>query len=194
MRSRRLACLLLGLWLGAGLLMAWVEAENRRSVDRLLAQPTPGLLLQFKVVQRQPATQLLRYLAAEQDRFWLETWETIQLFLGALFFFFLLFATKQGKFSLALALLMLLIVAAQRFGLTPEIVSRGRVADFAASLSRRDRVQSQVLEYAYLMTDLAKYTLGLILGGLLIWPHGRSVDAGQEIYQVDKANHRHINR
>src|ERR1035438_7375562 len=35
MHSRRLACLLLGLWFGGGAFMQWISTENYRAVDRL---------------------------------------------------------------------------------------------------------------------------------------------------------------
>jgi len=195
MRSRRLACLILGSWLGAGLLMAWASAESSRSVDRLLAQPNPLAAVEIRNAGRAPVTELLRYQVAELNRSYAETWEWAQLCLGTFFFFFLLFGTTQGKASLALALLMFLVVAAQRLLLTPEIVSMGRALDFAASYSSPDRNQLQVLHYGYTLTELAKLALGLTLAGLLTWQRsGRSLDAGKQVNPVDKANHRHVDR
>jgi hypothetical protein len=194
MRSRRLACLFLGIWIGAGLLMAWARWTNTSSVDRLLSRPAASLVVQLKALDRQEATLVLRHLTAEQNRFWLENWGALELLVGALFFFFLLFGTRQGKAGLALALLMLLIVAGQRLVLTPEIVGRGRVLDFAVAVSRRDKVPLDVLGYAYVLADLVKYGIGLILAGVLIWPHGRSLDTGQQLHMVDKTDHGHVNR
>jgi hypothetical protein len=195
MRARRIACLLLGLWMGAGLLMAWVALENSRSVDRVLARGDPAVLLQFKTMDRTQATLLLRHVASEQGSYLRETWETTQLFLAAFLFFFLLFGTDQGKFSLALGLALFLIVASQRLGLTPEIVARIRALDFGAVVSRRDQLQLHVLEYAYNLSELVKGVVGLVLAGMLIWPRGgRSLDAGEKFHVVDKADHRHINR
>jgi len=195
MRSRRLACLILGLWLGGGLLMAWVTAESSRSVDRLLSQPNPLAAVETRNAGRAPITELMRYQAAELSRAYRETWEWAQLCLGAFFFFFLLFGTTQGKASLALALLLFLVVAAQRLLLTPQIAAMGRSLDFAASAASVDRNQLRVLRYGYTLTELAKLMLGLTLAGLLTWQRsGRSLDAGQQVNAVDKANHRHVDR
>ncbi len=195
MTSRRMACLLLGLWMGAGVLMAWVATQNLRSVDRLAAHPDLAAALQLKSLGANQTLPLLRYLASEQTRNNLQTWGSVQLFVSSFFFFFLLFGTNQGKFSLALALLMALIAFSQRLFLIPEILSRGRAIDFVAQAPVYQQTQLDVLHYAYSLTEVVKGGLGLLLAGILIWrTGGRSLNAGQEVQMVDKADHRHVNR
>src|SRR5450755_3153501 len=126
MHSRRFACLLLGIWLAGGAFLQWISTENYRGVDRLLDAPNPVASLQFHTLGLVASRLLLRYQVAEQTRFYFESWETLQLMLGTFFFFFLLFGTREDKFSLLMALLMLLAVAVQRFYLTPEIHAFGR--------------------------------------------------------------------
>src|SRR5215831_6530704 len=99
MHSRRLACLILGLWLAGGMFMAWVATENFRSVDRLMDSPNPMASLEFRTLGPQASRLLLRYAASEQNRYFFETWETVQILLGVLFFFFLLFGTHEDKLS-----------------------------------------------------------------------------------------------
>src|ERR1039458_388059 len=182
MSSRRMACLLLGLWLGAGVLMAWVATQDLRSADRLAAHPDLAAALQLKSLGANRPLPFLRYLAAEQTRYNLETWGTVQLFVGSFFFFFLLFGTNQGKFSLTLALLMALIAFGQRLVLIPEILSRGRAMDFLAQIPVRQQTQLNVLHYAYSLSEAVKGGLGLILAGILIWRKGdRSLNARQEV-------------
>ena len=194
MRARRIACLILGLWMGAGLMMAWLAAQNVRMADQLMALPNAAASLQFKSVGHAQSALLLRYLAAEQTRSEYEIWETVQLFLSAFFFFFLLFGTSQGKFTLGIALLLFLIVAFQRFAVTPQITGMGRALDFGAVASRREQAQYEVLRYGYLLSEAVKCGLGLVIGVALFWSSGRSLDSGQEIHMIDKADHRHINR
>src|ERR1039458_7055732 len=79
MSCRRMACLLLGLWLGAGLLMAWVATQDLGSADRLAAHPDLAAAVQLKSLGANQTLPLLRYLAAEQTRNNLETWGTVQL-------------------------------------------------------------------------------------------------------------------
>ena len=195
MSSRRMACLLLGLWLGAGVLMAWVATQDLGSADRLTAHPDLAAALQLKSPGANQARPLLHYLAAEQTRNNLQTWGSVQLFVGSFFFFFLLFGTNQGKVSLALALLMALIAFGQRLFLIPEILSRGRAMDFMAQIPANQQTQLGVMHYAYSLTEVVKGGLGLILAGILIWRTGvQSLNAGQEVQMVDKADHRHVNR
>jgi hypothetical protein len=181
MNSRRLACFLLGVWMGAGLLMAWVAAESFGSVDRLLARPHPVATAQFKALGRPEARLLLRYQVAEQNRWNFETWEVVQIIAGALFFFFVLFATKENKFALSLILLMIACVVVERFMLTPAMVSLGRLIDYVPpDAPSGDRTQFWVMHSWYWGVELVKWLLGLALGARLTSRRsGRSGDARQ---------------
>src|SRR5690242_11769627 len=106
MRSRRLACFLLAVWITGGVFMAWVATENFRSVDRLIGNANPLATMEFRTLGVDASRNLLRYQVSEQNRFYFETWEIAQLLLGLFFFFFLLFCTREGKYSLLVALLM----------------------------------------------------------------------------------------
>src|SRR5579863_5772905 len=91
MHTRRFACLLLGIWFAGGVFMQWISTQNYRVADRLLDQPNPAASLEFKVLGPAATRQLLRYQVAEENRYYFEAWETVQVMLGAFFFFFLLF-------------------------------------------------------------------------------------------------------
>jgi hypothetical protein len=193
---RRIASFLLGLWLGGGLLMAWIAIEGFRSVDQLLAAPSPVVGIQIKALGPGGARALLRYQAAEQNRRYFETWEVVQLILATGFLSFLLFGSHEGKFSLLLLLLMFLITAAQRFLMTPELSALGRTFDFIpADMPSVERNRFWMLHSLYTGSEILKWGLGLVLGVLLVFHRpGRSPDAGHEFDVIDKANHRHINR
>jgi len=194
MNTRRLACFLLGIWMGGGLLMVWVAAESFSSVDRLLARPHPVATAQFKALGRADARLLLRYQVSEQNRWYFENWEVMQIVLGALFFFFMLFATREKKFALSLVLLMIGAVLVQRFLLTPGMISLGRMIDFVPpEAPSGERTQFWVLHSWYWGVELGKSALGLALAARLISHRSaRSGNARQEFNMVDKANHRHV--
>jgi hypothetical protein len=196
MHYRRMASLLLGLWLGGGLLTAWFAIESFRSVDRLLSAPGPVVAIQIRALGPGGARALLRYQAAEQNRSFFQTWEFLQLIWGVGFFSFLLFGSTEGKFSLLLLLLMLLIVAAQRFFMTPELSSLGRTFDFIpADVPSVERNRFWMLHSIYTGSEILKWGLGLVLGARLIFHRERrSMDTGHQFDVIDKANHRHINR
>ena len=63
--------------MGGALLMAWIAAEGFSSVDRVLARPHSTATLQFKALGRADARLLLRYQVAEQNRGYLEKWESV---------------------------------------------------------------------------------------------------------------------
>ena len=94
MHSRRLACFILGLWLGGGLLVAWAAADSFRAVDRLFTDASPEARLQLRTLGPSART-LLRYEVAERNRALFHTWERVQLVGGILFFFYLLFAQES---------------------------------------------------------------------------------------------------
>ena len=198
MHSRRLACFLLALWLGGGVFLAFVTRQNLRAVDRLLDQPNPVLLVQFKPMGLAAARMLLHHMAGEQNRFYYETWELAQIVLGTFFFFFLLFGTREDKYSLAIPLLMLLITVAQRFVLSPEMIALGRLTDFLPdNVHSADRIKLLVAEAGYSVAELAKGGLGLILAIRLIfanWWRASTGNVRQELDLVDKANYGHVNR
>ena len=176
--------------------MAWIGIETFRSVDRLLAAPGPVVAIQIKALGPGGARALLRYQAAEQNRSFFETWEFLELILGIGFFSFLLFGSNEGKFSLLLLLIMFLIVAVQRFFMTPELSSLGRTFDFIpADVPSVERNRFWMLLSMYTGSEVLKFGLGLVLGARLIFHRERrSMDAGHEFDVIDKANHRHINR
>ena len=195
MHSRRVACFFLGIWLGAAILMAWVASENFRSVDRLLSRPSPAALLSIKTLGPAGARMLLRYQIAEYNRWLFEAWGTIQLIGGAAFFLFLLFGTREGKYPLILVLVMLAIVVVQLFLLTPALISLGRLVDFVPpDQPSGERNRFWVLHSGYVITEILKWAVALLLGARLARRRGRSGDAREDLDVVDKANHRHVNR
>jgi hypothetical protein len=196
MHIRRLLCFLLGMWLAGGFFMAYVATENFRGVDRLLVQPNPTVAVEDKTLGREAMRGLLRYQVSEQNRRYFQTWEVVQLAGGLSFLFLMFFAAKEGKFSLGLALGMLVIVALQRFLLTPQIVSLGREIDFIpAGVASPARNRFWVLHGAYTGVELLKWVLGLTLAAKLCFrARPPSGEAGQEFDLIDKANHRHVNR
>jgi|HubBroStandDraft_6_1064221.scaffolds.fasta_scaffold946715_2 hypothetical protein len=181
--------------MGAGLWMLWVAAANVAAADRLLLAPNSYAAAYLKTLGRTPLTPLTHYLANEQNRSLLEIWGVMQIVLGALFFCFLLFGTRLGKFPLVVALLMLLIVIGERVGLTPELALVGQHNDFNLDPSQRARRASDALNYGYKMAECAKFALGAVAAIFLIWQENRrSLHSRNQVDMIDKADYRHINR
>ena len=162
MKIRCLACWLTGCWIAGSLFMIMVATENFRSVDRLLAAPAGASALAGKLGHGEART-FLRYQVSEQNRWYFEHWEWIQVVL----ILALLGATLgQGKSLWIAAALMLALLAAQRFYITPEIVRIGRLIDFAPEALERKTFWE--FHGAYSGIELTKLALGVFLAGRLI--------------------------
>src|SRR5258708_19033210 len=113
MHYRRILCLLLGLWLGGGIVMAWFGARSFQTVHRVMNQSNPVFAVQTRPLGEANTRMVLRFQIAEQNRYMFQNWEYVQLILGTFFFGFLLFGTIEGKFTLSLALTMLLLTGVE---------------------------------------------------------------------------------
>ena len=168
--------------------MIMVATQNFRSVDRLLAAPGSAGA-QVGKMGHDEARTFLRYQVSEQNRWYFETWEKIQLALGLALFATLL---RQGKFPALTVGAMFALLLVERFYLTPEIVRLGRMIDFvpqAASSEERDLFWR--FHGAYSAVELLKLALGLLLSSRLIFGWNR---VGGQVDVVDEADHRHVNR
>src|SRR5712691_3624186 len=138
MKIQHLCCTLLGAWIAGSLFMIMVATQNFRSVDRLLAAPGRAGA-QVETMGHDAARAFLRYQVSEQNRWYFETWETIQLV--ALGLALLAATLRQSKFGYRWALVLFLLVMTERFYITPEIIRLGRLIDFvppAVSSPERD--------------------------------------------------------
>lgn len=172
--------------------MIMVATQNFRSVDRLLAAPGSAAR-QVGKMGHDEARTFLRYQVSEQNRWYFETWERIQLALGLAL---LAALWRQGRSALTLGVIMCALLLVERLYLTPEIVRLGRMIDFvpqAASSAERDVFWR--FHGAYSGVELVKLALGFLLSGRLVFGRngGRNRVVGQ-VDAVDEADHRHVNR
>ena len=162
MKISNFACWLLGGWIAGSLFMILVATQNFRSVDRLLASPA-GAAASIERMGREEARTFLRYQVSEQNRWYFETWEKIQLALGLAL---LALTLRQDRMSAALAAGMFVLLLAQRFWITPEIVRIGRLIDFSPQAPERPTFW--IFHGAYSAVELTKLALGFFLSGRLI--------------------------
>lgn len=128
---RRLAALVLGAWLGAGVFADFAVVQNFATADRFLA--APGNILaatELAKIGRERERVMLRRNAGEENNFIFLNWERAELAIGAVLLGLLAFGGRPDKFTLGLTLAMLSIVAGQHFFLTPQVTDLGRrIAD-----------------------------------------------------------------
>src|SRR4051812_21534794 len=158
MHYRRILCLLLGLWLGGGIVMALFGARSFQSVKRVMNQSNPVFALQTRPLGQANTRIVLRYQIAEENRYLFQTWEYMQIVLGMLFFSYMLFGTLEGKFSLGLALLMVILTGVQRFGISPELGNIGKTLDYVpADSASAERAKFWLLHSAYIGCEAFKF-------------------------------------
>lgn len=127
---RRLAALLLGVWLGASVLTDVAVTQNFQTVDRFLQRPgTVSTSAALSAVGRDRERFILRRNAGEENNWIFMNWERVELALGGLLFLLLLFGDKPQRLLLALCAAMFLIVTVEHFLLTPRIIDLGRRVD-----------------------------------------------------------------
>jgi hypothetical protein len=192
MHYRRIVCLILGLWLGGAIVMAWFGALSFTTPARLMNQSHPGFALQTKPLGT--ATRaVLRHEVVEMNRWLFQSWETMQMVIGAFFFCYLLFGTMEGKFTLLLALLMLILTAVQRIGMSPMLSVLGSSLDYLPPETvASERAKFWLLHNAYIGVELVKLGLGIIVCAIVL-SRTRAVDRLNQFNMVDSSKHRHVN-
>ena len=166
MKIRYFAGWLLGAWIAGSLFMILVATQNFRSVDRLLAAPG-GAAAHVEQMGREEARTFLRYQVSEQNRWYFDTWEKIQLALGVSLLVIAWAGFPERKIIGVVAGVMLAIVLLERFYLTPEIVRLGRLIDFTAQASP-ERGMFWRFHGAYSGAELVKLALGLYLSARFV--------------------------
>jgi hypothetical protein len=177
--------------------MAWVATQNFHEVDRLLSREDPAATFRLKPLGND-ARSILRYQASEMNRWLFQSWENVQVVFGTAFFFVMLFGSRENKFVLGGVLIMLLLVVAQRFLITPELIALGRTIDFVPPEAvSPDRQKFWVVHTAYSGVEVLKWVLALMLTGQMVFSRkrsGRSRDSRRELNSIDKPNYGRVNR
>jgi hypothetical protein len=186
MHIRRVAAFLVGAWLLGSLAMFFVATQNFQGVTRVLDVPSEKANARIEKLGGEEARFLLRYQVSELNRFYFETWERVQLVLGAA----LVFLTLRGSQRLsilAIPFAMLLLVAVAHWLLTPEITRLGRLMDFVPDA--RQTPDGQVFwryHQIYSAMEVGKFLLGLYLAfTLLVRRRSRRIFSKKVSPQVD---------
>jgi hypothetical protein len=162
-------------------------------------QTAPEAALQmFQSLGQGQARQLLRFQAAELNRFNFESWEIAQIPLG-LALLATLALGRGTRLQLSLVGLMLLSVTASRFLLTPELIGIGRLLDFESANAAQLMLHRRFSAFhgMYMGLEVLKLGLGVLLGGVLLYRRrGESLrgEFREEVDAIHNADNRHVNR
>jgi hypothetical protein len=197
MHHRRLATLLLGAWIAGSLFMAAVAAGNFRAIDEVLDSPAPPVAESIENLQAEKVRILLRVLASEQNRRHFELWEWAQLGLGLALVGTLIFGSHSGRISLAVCGLLVVLVALQRWLLTPELVASGKAMELAYPHElAAEEARFAIYHRVYSGLELAKIGLaaGLSARFLLLFRSRRRRPVSKQVDAVHHADHSGVNR
>lgn len=164
---RRIAALILGLWLGAAVFADFAVTQNFKNVEGFLSDPgAVSTSIEMNRIGRWKERIIIRRYVAELNNDLFESWEWMELLLGAVLFASLFFGERPQKWMLAVPLGMLLIVVAQRFYLTPQVNEMGRKL---ADLSAKDPLNKTFWTFhgIYSGAEIVKLLLGVSLAARL---------------------------
>jgi hypothetical protein len=168
MHIRRVAAFLIGAWLLGSLAMFFVATQNFQGVTRVLDVPSQKANARIEKLGADDARFLLRYQVSELNRQYFDSWERVQLVLGAI----LVALTLRGsqKLSiLAIPVAMLLMVAVAHWLLTPEVTRLGRLMDFVQDARQTPDGQAfWRYHQIYSAMEVLKFLLGLYLAFTLL--------------------------
>ncbi len=171
MHTRRIITFLLGIWIGCNVLLGYLTLENIQSPNLVLSSPVPAAGKIIEKVGQEPARELLRHLALQQTRLYLDRWGYCQLALGALLVLLLLAESRKRLFPMLLTAIMLGFTLFQQFGLLPELAFVSREADFPpASADFELRTKVYTLSQFYIGCEAVKLlTAGVLVSYLFVF-------------------------
>ena len=160
---RRIAALLLGAWLGAGVFVDVAVTQNFQTVDRFLAKP--GAIqtsIDLNEAGRKRVREILRRNAGEENNFLFDAWESAELLIIPGLFCLLFFGGRPQKILLAGTGVLMLVVCVQHFWLSPTIAEMGRKL---ADLGPKDPLNATFWQFhgAYSGIEIAKLLVGLAI-------------------------------
>jgi hypothetical protein len=193
--TRRIATFLLGAWMGGCLFMGAIEIQNLRSPALVLNAVPPPAQKMIQTLGHDPAQLLLRYLAAQQNRYYSSVWEEVQIALGLSVGLCLFFATQRRRFPFLLCALMLVLLLFQHFIITPELAFRGPETDFPpGNTAAGPMARVWALQQVYIGVEIAKLIAGGVLATYLFLLRTLRRRRSREIDSIDHSFHGHINR
>lgn len=161
-QPRRAIVFLLGIWIGAGILVDFATLNNFDKVDEFLQ--TPGSVtasVNLNTLGRDNGRTLLRRYAGEANGELLFNWERAGAALGVTLFFLLLFGDDPNRVTLGCVLLMTTIVLGQHF-MTPAIAELGRKLDDLPAIDPA-RSEFGILHGVYSSLEILKALIGLVV-------------------------------
>lgn len=170
MHTRRFGAFLIGAWLIGSVLMWFVQSQSLMTLERILATPPPQVARELDDMGPDVSRQLLRHQAMQLNRRITETWEIIQLGLGAALLVTSALTPHRSKVTIAGAGLMMILAAVMAFYLTPLISGLGRAVDFLPpTAALRERAALGSHEVWHNTLEILKTMLAMVVAVRLLF-------------------------
>jgi hypothetical protein len=170
MHTRRVGAFVIGAWLIGTILVAFLSSQSLVNVDRFFANPPLQVAKELNDIGRESMRQILHFQAVQYSRHITETWEIIQLGLGAALLATSFLTSHRSKIVLICTGIMTIMVAIMYFYLTPVMNALGRSFDFmpvGAAVPERENFNYYFVWYRVL--EILKSILGLTIAGRLLF-------------------------
>ena len=172
MHYRRISAFLLGAWIIGSLFMIFVAIQNFRMADTLGNPDTHAVL---------------RDMAGRLNQVFFVNWEWAELALGAVLTAILVLGVRS-RVQASLSGALLILVAIQHFGVTPQMLLLSAHLDNAAVADQFGKLHA-----LYGITEVVKL-VGLSALAVILLPSWRRRGASVDVQTVDYAHHGHIDR
>jgi len=192
MHHSRIAALLLGAWLAGTLFMSFVATRSLDEVDIVLKAPGPPAETMIRMIGYDNARMLLRLMAGEENHYYVNTWEQIEIVLGVLLTAVLFLGVRNAGLG-TLAAAMLVLALFSHFKITADLSWLGRSVAFVPwNVRSLLRDQYWKLTGIHQAIAVVKLLLGSIIAGLLFAVRRRRPVRRRKVDAVDHADHSHI--
>ncbi len=170
MHTRRLATFLLGLWLGGIVFMGVIATHNLVSAHNVARLAERQSRTVVDSVGPDNVIALLRFQAAELNRWYFNLWGIVQVLIGLGVVLLLSKSFGVSRWMIAVSTSMLTAALIQALIITPKVIDIGRVLDFAApSAYYAERTAFKAYHAAYSTIELLKLLTGLVLSARLVY-------------------------
>lgn len=171
--TRRIAAVLVSMWLGGILMVALSAPATFRSVDGVLTSPPESVSKAVDTLGPTLTRQILHYQVSEANRMLFDAWGWVQLTLALGIVLLLLFFSNVGRMTLGLSLGMLFMAGLMNFLLIPRIAEAGRQLRASLQVQPAELAERfRLMHYGFTAFELTVVALGAMLLVLLL--RGRS--------------------
>jgi hypothetical protein len=181
--------------MGGSLFLMAVATGNFRTVDRILEAPAPPVAEYIQKLDGESARIFLRHLAAEQNRRYFDSWETVQLALAVALAVTLFFGVHADRLVMGACGALLFLVIVQHWLISPELVLSGKSIEFIPPGEfSLERARFESYHRAYSALEIVKMALAASLSVRLLVHRSRRRKIREQIDPVHHADHSGVNR